>query len=52
MLVNTTPYLKQANPGTLNIAPGTSNFEATRLREEHKETILLIKELVDIENAI
>ena len=51
-LVKITPYLKPAHPGALNIALGTSNFEATRLREEHNDATLLFRGSGDIENAI
>ena len=35
------PYVRPVHPGALVIAPGTTQHETSRLREEHKKAIKL-----------
>lgn len=46
------PYVKPVHPGTLNIAAGTTQHKATRLKEEHKDTIRIFRETMDVEKAL
>ena len=46
------PYVKPAHPGTLTIAAGTTQHEATRLREDHKDAIRVFREITDSEKVL
>ena len=52
LIVSATAYNRPPHPGTLTIAPGTAQHEATRLRNDHKEAIRLFRETVDVEKAL
>ena len=52
LTVSATAYNRPPHPGTLTIAPGTAQHEATRLRNDHKEAIRLFREAVDVEKAL
>ena len=46
------PYIHPVHPGVLDIAVGTATYEATRLREEHKEVIRLNNEANNVKTAL
>ena len=50
--VSATAYNRPTHPGNLNIAAGTAQHEATRLRNEHKEAVRLFRETIDVEKAL
>ena len=47
--ISNTPYRRPQDPGELNIPENTTQHEATRLRNEHKEAIKLLRETIDLE---
>ena len=51
-LLSPVPYARPAHPGALVIPAGTAQHEAIRLRDEHKETIRLFRETVDVEKVL
>ena len=52
LAVNATAYTRPLHPGTLNIAAGTANHEATRRTSEHKDQIREFRETVNVEKAM
>ena len=51
-VVSPTAYNRPNHPGPLIIPIGTAQHEATRLREEHKTSIRLFRETIDVEKAL
>ena len=47
--VSPTPYIQPLYPPPLNITPGTTNYEATRLTDDQKELIYLNREANNVE---
>ena len=47
-----TPYIRPLHPAPINITPGTTNYEATRLTDEHKELICLNREANNVEASL
>ena len=50
--ISPVPYARPAHPGPLAILPGVAQHEATRLRADHKESIRLFRETIDVEKAL
>ena len=50
--VSATPYVKPVHPGQLVIPPGTTNYVATSMKEDHKEEIRMFKEAINVEQAL
>ena len=50
--ISALPYARPVHPGTLHIAAGTTQHETTRLREDHKDTIRVFREAIDVEKAL
>ena len=51
-LISVTPFVRPNHPGVLVIPPGTTQHMATTLREQHKESIHLFKEVEGVEKAL
>ena len=45
------PYVRPVHPGNLAIPPGTPNYQATVLREDHKEAIRIFKEATNVKKS-
>ena len=50
--VSATPYIRPLHPPTLNILPGTTNYKATRLTDDHKDLICLNHEVNNVEVSL
>ena len=50
--VSALPYVKPVHPGTLHIAADTTQYEATRLREDLEDAARVFCETIDVENAL
>ena len=50
--VSPTAYVRPLHPGVSVIPPGTPNWQAQMLREDHKEAIRLFNEITNIEKAL
>ena len=48
--VNPIPYVKSIHPGALHIPGSTTQHETTQLCEDHKDTIRIFRESLDVEN--
>ena len=50
--VSVVPYVRPPHVVPLVIDPGTAQHEATRLRLEHKDSVRLYRETIDVEKAL
>ena len=46
------PYVRSIHPGVLNVPPGTTQHESTRLRDEFKEEISQYRECIQVEKSL
>ena len=51
-IISAVNYIRPIHPGILNIPIGTPNYEATRLTNEHKESVRLYREANNIEACL
>ena len=49
---DTTPYTRPVHPGALVIGAGTSQHIATGMRQDHKDTIIIFREVNNVEKCI
>ena len=51
-LISNVPYDRLTQPPPLIIAPGTTQYNATREREDHKEAVRLYREMIALEKYL
>ena len=50
--VSVLPYLVPLHPGVLIIPPNTTQYAATILREDHKSSLRILREKIDVQKAL